>query len=209
MINSQLSGSALTPDQKLLIMIHGRGEAASDILSLASELYLLDFTLIEPQAVSNSWYPKSFLSPRINNEPNLSASLLQIKDVVDELKREGLPTAQIYFLGFSQGACLMLDFAASNAERFGGIVAFTGGVIGQSVDHRLYHGDFKNTPVVIASSDPDEHVPVNRVRETTNLYENMGADVTEILYKNMGHTISDAEIYQVNKIIFGKPKAAE
>jgi len=169
MINSQLSGSALTPDQKLLIMIHGRGEAASDILSLASELYLLDFTLIEPQAVSNSWYPKSFLSPRINNEPNLSASLLQIQDVVDELKREGVASAQIFFLGFSQGACLMLDFAASNAERFGGIVAFTGRVIGQSVDHRLYHGAFKGTPIVIASSYPNQHVPVNRVRETTKL----------------------------------------
>ena len=104
MKNSQISGNTLTPDQKVLIMIHGRGGSASDILSLASELHLPDFNLIAPQAVSNSWYPKSFLSPRINNKPNLSASLLKIQDVMDELKREGLAFAQIFFLVFSQGA---------------------------------------------------------------------------------------------------------
>lgn len=119
-----------------------------------------------------------------------------------DLEKEGFSKEQIYFLGFSQGACLALEFAASQAARYGGVVAFTGGVIGDQVDHRNYHGDFDGTPIFIGSSDPDFHVPVSRVKESTALLEEMGANVTEIIYENMGHTISRAEIAQVNKLIF-------
>lgn len=197
------AGKKLSQAKKVLIMIHGRGGSANDILSLATDLHVADFALLAPQAEGNSWYPNSFLSPREDNEPSLSSSLSFLKVIVADLESQGFSKSQIYLLGFSQGACLALDFAASDASRYGGIVAFTGGVIGDHIDHRNYHGDFDGTPVFIGSSDPDFHVPVTRVNDTTALYEGMGANVTEIIYENMGHTISHSEIVQVNKLIFG------
>ena len=196
------SGKPLKEAEKVLIMIHGRGASPQDILSLAPSLHVSEFALIAPSAKGNAWYPNSFLAPRTENEPFLSNSLKQLATLVAELEAQGFTKSQIYLLGFSQGACLALEFAASAATRFGGIVAFTGGVIGDHLDHRNYHGDFDGTPVFIGSSDPDFHVPVARVQETTALYESMGAAVTEIIYQNMGHTITQAEINQVNKLIF-------
>jgi phospholipase/carboxylesterase len=196
------SGISLDKAEKILIMIHGRGGSAADILSLAANLNTASFALIAPQAKGNSWYPQSFLAPRDENEPSLSLSLGILKDIVEQLEKQAFSKSQIYLLGFSQGACLALEFAASHAARYGGVVAFTGGLIGDHIDHRNYHGDFDGTPVFIGSSDPDFHVPVSRVKESTALLENMGARVTEIIYENMGHTISQSEITQVNKLIF-------
>jgi len=196
------AGKSLDQAKKVLIMIHGRGGTAMDILSMAEYLNVSEFALVAPQATNNTWYPQSFLVPRSANEPSLSNALNTIKDTVADLEKEGFSKEQIYFLGFSQGACLTLDYVAGNAARYGGVVAFTGGLIGEEVDHRIYHGDFDGTPIFIGSSDPDMHVPVSRVKESTTLLEAMGAQVTEIIYENMGHTISHSEIEQVNKLIF-------
>jgi phospholipase/carboxylesterase len=196
------AGKSLDQAEKVLIMIHGRGGTAQDILSMSEYLNVSNFALVAPQAENNTWYPQSFLAPRANNEPSLSNALKTINDTVLDLEKEGFSKEQIYFLGFSQGACLTLDYVAANAGRYGGVVAFTGGLIGEQVDHRNYHGDFDGTPIFIGSSDPDMHVPVSRVKESTVLLEGMGAQVTEIIYQNMGHTISQAEISQVNKLIF-------
>jgi len=196
------AGKSLDQAEKVLIMIHGRGGTAQDILSMAEYLNVSGFALVAPQATNNTWYPQSFLAPRAANEPSLSNALSTIKETVLNLEKEGFTKEQIYFLGFSQGACLTLDFVASNAARYGGVVAFTGGLIGEELDHRNYHGDFDGTPIFIGSSDPDMHVPVSRVKESTVLLEGMGAEVTEIIYQNMGHTISHSEIEQVNKLIF-------
>jgi len=196
------AGKSLDQAEKVLIMIHGRGGTAEDILSMAEYLNVSGFALVAPQATNNTWYPQSFLAPRAANEPSLSNALNTIKETVLNLEKEGFSKEQIYFLGFSQGACLTLDYVAGNAARYGGVVAFTGGLIGEKVDHRNYHGDFDGTPIFIGSSDPDMHVPVSRVKESTTLLEDMGARVTEIIYENMGHTISHSEIAQVNKLIF-------
>jgi phospholipase/carboxylesterase len=196
------AGKSFDQAEKVLIMIHGRGGTAEDILSMARYLNVSEFALVAPQVAGNTWYPQSFLAPREYNEPSLSNALNTIKKTVLELEKEGFSKEQIYFLGFSQGACLTLDFVAANAARYGGVVAFTGGLIGEALDHRNYHGDFDGTPIFIGCSDPDIHVPVSRVKESTVLLEEMGAQVTEIIYENMGHTISQAEIDQVNKLIF-------
>lgn len=196
------AGKSFDQAEKVLIMIHGRGGTAQDILSMAEYLNVSNFALVAPQADNNTWYPQSFLAPRAANEPSLSTALNTIKETVLDLEKEGFSKEQIYFLGFSQGACLTLDYVAGNAARYGGVVAFTGGLIGEAVDHRNYHGDFDGTPIFIGSSDPDMHVPVSRVKESTALLEGMGAQVTEIIYENRGHTISQAEITQVNKLIF-------
>lgn len=196
------AGKSLEVAEKVLILIHGRGATAADILTLAPSLKVGDFALIAPQVRGNSWYPHSFLASREENEPSLSTALASLKNIVHLLAEKGFSKEQIYFLGFSQGACLTLDFVAANAARYGGVVAFTGGLIGAYVDHRHYHGTFDGTPIFIGSSDPDPHVPVSRVKESTVVLEEMGANVTEIIYENMGHTISHAEIAQVNKLIF-------
>ena len=196
------SGREITADRKVLIMLHGRGGSAEDILSIAQYLDVHDFSLLAPQATNNTWYPYSFLAPPSQNEPGLSSALNVLSDMVKDLEGKGVPTGNIYFLGFSQGACLTLEFVTRNATRYGGVAAFTGGLIGDKIYPDNYKGDFKGTPVFIGTSDPDPHVPVERVYATTNILKNMNADVTEKVYNNMGHTINQDELEQANKLVF-------
>jgi phospholipase/carboxylesterase len=195
-------GKDLTKESKVLILIHGRGGSAEDILSLASYLNVADFTLMAPQATNNTWYPYSFLVPPVQNEPWLSSALNLLKEIIDDIVAKGISHNKIYFAGFSQGACLTLEFVTRNANQYGGVVAFTGGLIGDSLNMENYKGDFKHTPVFIGTSDPDPHVPVERVNDTTEILKNMNASVTTKVYKNMGHTISQDEIEQANEIVF-------
>ena len=200
--NSITAGKELTKNGKVLIMVHGRGGSAEDIISLSSYLEVKEFTVIAPQATNNSWYPYSFLELPSRNEPWLSSALDVLKDIVDDLKSKGIPVTNIYFLGFSQGACLTLEFVARNASRYGGVVAFTGGLIGDKIYKDNYRGDFENTPMFIGTSNPDPHVPIERVYATSNILKQMNASVTEKVYDNMGHTINQDEMEVANKIIF-------
>ena len=198
------AGKALDKADKVLIMLHGRGANAEDILSLSSHLHVNDYALIAPQATNNSWYPFSFLMPPSQNEPWLSSALTLIKDIVIDLNNQGFGSEDIHFMGFSQGACLTLEFVARNAMKYGGIAAFTGGLIGDKIYSDNYAGDFHGAPVFIGSSNPDHHVPVERVYATANILKNMNAEVTEKVYLNMGHTINQDEIENANKLIFDR-----
>jgi phospholipase/carboxylesterase len=200
--NIRTGGKELTPTSKVLIMLHGRGGSADDILSLSSYLHVSDFTLLAPQATNNTWYPYSFLVPPPQNEPWLSSSLHLLKEILNDLHKKGITDENIYFTGFSQGACLTLEFVTRNASRYGGIAAFTGGLIGDKIYHENYQGDFQNTPVFIGSSEPDPHIPVERIHATTNILKRMNAMVTEKIYPNMGHTINQDEIEQANQLVF-------
>jgi len=185
-------------------MIHGRGASAEDILSLADHFEVNDFALIAPQATNHTWYPYSFLAPPSENEPWLSAALSLLKDIMNDLKAKDVRSENIFFLGFSQGACLTLEFVTRNAEKYGGVAAFTGGLIGDKIYPENYAGDFSGTPVFIGTSDPDPHVPLERVNESAEILEKMNALVTKKIYKNMGHTINQDELSTVNKMIFTK-----
>ena len=196
-------GAPLSATGKVLVMIHGRGGSADDILSLAAHLHVKGYTLIAPQATGNSWYPYAFLAPTSQNEPYLGSALQMIGDIVKDLNAQGVPNENIYFLGFSQGACLTLEFTTRNATRWGGIAAFTGGLIGDKVNPATYaQGDFAGTPIFIGSSDPDMHVPVARVQESTKLLQEKHANVYTKIYPHMGHTISQDELDVVNEVIF-------
>ena len=201
----KFGGRELTKDSKVLIMIHGRGGSAEDILSLAQYLDVQDFTLVAPQATDHTWYPYSFHAPPAQNEPWLSSALQILKETVNDLQSKGIPVSNIYFMGFSQGACLTLEFVTRNAARYGGVVAFTGGLIGDKIYPQHYKGDFENTPIFIGTSNPDPHVPVERVYATTNILKDMHAVVTEKVYAGMGHTINQDEIDQANKLVFNDP----
>jgi phospholipase/carboxylesterase len=197
-----LAGKNITEATKALVMVHGRGAFAEDILSLAGYFNLKDFALVAPQATNNTWYPYSFLAPPEQNEPWLSSALNILSGIVSDINTAGIASENIYFLGFSQGACLTLEFVTRNAKKYGGVVAFTGGLIGDKIYSENYNGDFLNTPVFIGSSDPDPHVPVKRVQATSVILKNMHADLTVKIYPGMGHTINKDEIDQVNSLIF-------
>jgi len=196
------TGTPLGESRKALIMLHGRGASAADILSLAQYLNIDGYSVLAPQAGNHTWYPFSFLSPIERNEPSLSSALTLMGDIVNDLIAGGVDRQDIYFLGFSQGACLALEFAARHAAKYGGIAALTGGLIGERINTQHYSGDFLQTPVFLGTSDPDPHVPVERVYATSNIFKNMNAAVTEKIYANLGHRINEDEIAQLNRLIF-------
>ncbi len=202
MSNNIYQSGNLDNPTKALIMIHGRGGTAKDIMGLAEYLNVSDYLLIGPEASQNTWYPNSFIAPISSNQPKLNQALELINQAVELAKEKGIQPENIYFLGFSQGACLTLEYTSRNAQNYGGIVAFTGGLIGEELIRDHYKGDFENTPVFIGTSDPDFHVPVERVQETTKLMREFGAQVEEKIYPNMGHTITQEEIRIVNETIF-------
>lgn len=199
--NIVTAGKKLSEANKALVMVHGRGASAADILSLANHLDVKDFALVAPQATNHTWYPYSFIAPPKQNEPWLSSALDTLKAATDDIINQGIKAEDIYLLGFSQGACLTLEFAARHAQRWGGVIAFTGGLIGDKIDRSNYTGNFNETPVFIGSSNPDMHVPVERVYATTNILKEMGANVTEKVYAGMGHTIIEDEIVQANLVL--------
>lgn len=196
------AGLPLEETKKVLIMVHGRGASADDIITLGEHLNVDDFTLLAPQATNHTWYPYSFMANPANNEPWLSSALSLLKEIKEDLNKKRIESKNIYFLGFSQGACLTLEFVTRNAERYGGVAAFTGGLIGDKLETSNYKGDFAGTPFFIGSSNPDPHVPVDRVNTSAALIEAMNGNVTKKIYNGMGHTISKDEIDTVNRIIF-------
>lgn len=196
--NILAAGTPIDQAEKAMIFIHGRGGDARGILEIAGTLNVEGFALLAPQATGNTWYPYSFLSPVEMNEPWLSSAITTVHELIDEIVEAGIKTENIYLLGFSQGACLTLESAARKAQRYGGLIAFTGGLIGEEIDRSNYQGDFGGTPVFIGSGDPDPHIPVSRVKESNLVLTEMGAKVTEKIYTGIPHTIIQDEIDWVN-----------
>lgn len=196
------TGVPLQDAEKALIMIHGRGGSATDILSIASHLQVADYALLAPQATAHSWYPHSFIAPVEDNEPSLSSALAVIGKTVEKAMDAGIKTEHIYFFGFSQGACLSLEFLARNARAYGGAVAIIGGLIGEEINRTNYGGNFHKTPIFIGTSNPDFHVPIQRVYATESILKEMDADVTIKVYDNFGHTIHPEEVEWANRLVF-------
>lgn len=195
------AGSPLGQAKAAMILIHGRGAPAEDILGLAGELDRPDLAYLAPQAQGYTWYPYSFMAPMEQNEPGLSSGLALIGDLLERLEQAGIPPERTILLGFSQGACLSLEYAARNARRFGGVVALSGGLIGPPGTPREYSGTLDGTPVFLGCSDRDPHIPLVRVQESTQVLERMGATVTEKIYPGMGHTVNEDEIEHVRAML--------
>lgn len=194
-------GAEIKKASNALLALHGRGGSAFDILRLAHEFCDDTFYLAAPQAVNNSWYPYSFMAEEKTNEPWLTSAVENVKKLIDETSKY-IPKSQIYIMGFSQGACLALEVSARYADKYGGVIAFTGGLIGQTLNEKKYRGDFKKTKVFIGNSDIDPHVPLSRSEESKKIMEKLGADVTLKVYAGMAHTINEDEISWVKKNIF-------
>ncbi len=188
------AGTPLENALAAMILLHGRGATAEDILTLADELAVPGFVYLAPQAAGNTWYPNSFLAPIASNEPGIRSGLTAIAAILAQVEAAGIPNERTMLGGFSQGACLSLEFAARNARRFGGVVGLSGGLIGPNETPRNYTGTFNETPVFLGCSDMDPHIPKERVEESAAVFERMEAAVTIWLYPHMGHLVNQDEI---------------
>jgi len=184
-----------------IICIHGRGASAEDILTVADELELDDVAYLAPQAAGNTWYPYSFLAALNDNQPGLNSALGVVASIVDDLGAQQIAAERVAVLGFSQGACLSLEYAARHARRYAAVIAFSGGLIGPPGAPREYTGSLDGTPLFIGCSDVDPHIPVERVRESAVVFRGLSAKVDERIYPRMGHTINGDEISRVRRLL--------
>lgn len=187
--------------RRTLLCLHGRGASAADILRLAAELRLDDVACLAPQAAGRTWYPYTFLAPLEQNEPWLGSALGVVSSVLDRLAAEGVTPDRVALMGFSQGACLSLEYVARHARRYAAVIGLSGGLIGPPGTPRQYAGSLDGTPVFIGCSDVDAHIPLERVQETADVLHHMGAAVDERIYPGMGHTVNRDEIDAVRAIL--------
>ena len=190
------------------ILLHCRGASARDILALANELSPTDVAYVAPQAARSTWYPYSFLAPIDQNEPWLGSALRLIAGLVEGFAGQGIPAERLAVIGFSQGACLALEFAARHPRRYAAVIAFTGGLIGPPGTSFDHSGDLAGTPVFVGSSDVDPHVPLERVQETTTVLRRMGGRVDERIYPGMGHTINVDELRAADALLTAGTKGS-
>jgi predicted esterase len=184
-----------------VIMIHGRGGSAEDILSLSAQLEIDGAAYLAPQAAGHTWYPLSFLAPIARNEPGISSGMRVIEGLIDEVGRAGLPPDRVVLIGFSQGACLALEFAARHAQRYALVAGLSGGLIGPPGTPRAYEGSMKHTPVFLGCSDVDPHIPVERVHETGAVFRALDAAVHEHIYPDMDHTVTAEELHALRRLL--------
>jgi predicted esterase len=196
------AGEPLGKARAAMILAHGRGATAEDIMTIAAELQHPGFAYLAPQAAGNAWYPNPFTAPLESNEPYLSSALGVLESVLARVEAS-VPAERVILLGFSQGACLTLEFAARHARKFGGVVGLSGGLIGPDATPRDYPHDFEGTPVFLGCSDVDPHIQKHRVLEAAEVFKRMGAQVTARLYPGMGHTVNQDEIDAVREIVAG------
>jgi predicted esterase len=197
------AGAPLYQARAAMILIHGRGATAESILDLAAAVDRPGFAYLAPQAAGNTWYPNSFLAPIPSNEPGLSSGLAVIAGLLAHVAAAGLPPEHTILLGFSQGACLTLEYVARHARRYGGVAGLSGGLIGPDGTPRDYAGSLAGTPIFLGCSDVDFHIPRERVEESAVVLRRLGGDVTMRLYPNMGHTVNADELAAVRALMTG------
>jgi predicted esterase len=194
-------GAALDEALGAVILLHGRGATAENILGLTQHFARPELAYLAPQATGNTWYPYSFLAPLEENEPGLSSALRVIGSLVADLAMQGIPAERVVLLGFSQGACLALEFAARNARRYGGVIGLSGGLIGPPGTPRDYNGSLDATPVLLGCGDMDSHIPLERVVETADVLRRLRGNVTQRTYHGMGHGIHEDELLFVKQLL--------
>ena len=195
------AGAALEGAAGAVVMVHGRGATPESILTLVPALDRPAFAYLAPGAAGGAWYPNRFTAPIASNEPGISSGMQAIADVLARVEAAGIPPERTVLLGFSQGACLALEFAARHARRYGGVAALSGGLIGPDGTPRDYAGSLDGTPVFLGCSDVDFHIPKERVQDSARVIGQLGGEVTLRLYRGMGHTVNDDEVAHVRAIL--------
>lgn len=193
------TGTPLPNATSAMIMIHGRGGDAQDILAMTTHFTTPNIAYFAPQAQNFTWYPNRFIAPRASNEPFLSSALKTIADLITHITQGGVPTEKIMLVGFSQGACLASEFVARNPKRYGALFALSGGLIGAEGELVGYDGNLSNTPAFLGCSDVDDHIPVGRIHQSADIFTSLGATVTKRIYVGMGHIVNQDEIDFINQ----------
>jgi predicted esterase len=188
------AGAPLEEARAAMIMLHGRGADAESILAFAAEFKQTSLAYLAPQAAQHTWYPNRFIAPIASNEPWFSSAVEKISSLLEHIHTVGLPPAQTFLLGFSQGACLALEYAARHPQRYAGVFALSGALIENGDKPRMYAGTLAGTPVFLGCSDVDAHIPADRVTRSAEILRGLDADVTLRLYPGLGHTVNDDEI---------------
>lgn len=195
------TGAQVNAAAAAMIMVHGRGASAQDILSLAQELDAPRVAFLAPQAANYTWYPNRFIAPVASNEPWLSSALQVLDELVASLVATGIAHERIFLLGFSQGGCLATEYAARNPRRYAGVIGLSAGLIENGDQPRSYSGSLAGTPVLLGCSDVDSHIPVERVERTAQLFTQLGAAVDLRIYAGMGHTVNQDEIEAIQRLL--------
>jgi phospholipase/carboxylesterase len=199
-----VAGTPLEQASYALVLTHGRGGSAEGMLPIARAAKATDAALVAPVAVGNSWYPKRFLDPREQNEPWLSSALASVGAAVEQVRSAGIPSERIILVGFSQGACLTLEYATIAARanvRFGGVAALAGGLIGDPLVPRRDHGSLGGTPVLLACGNADAHIPEAIVRSSADVFRALGATVDLRIYEGIGHDIVGDQIDALTEMV--------
>ena len=168
-------GAALDEADAALVLVHGRGGDAAGMLDLARALAGRRIVCLAPQAAGQVWYPRRFLEPVAVNEPDLSSALAVLDDLIERLAARLTPL-RVALLGFSQGACLAAECVRRRGQPLGGLIAFSGGLIGEAPGVAV--GDLDRMPALFGCSEHDPHIPASRVRESAAVLSGMGAEVT-------------------------------
>lgn len=195
------AGAALEEALAAAILLHGRGASARGMLDIADEFSIPEVAYCAPQAALRSWYPQSFTAPIEENEPELSSALEVVGELIDRMSVAGIGPERTVVLGFSQGACLATEFAARTPRRYGGIVGFSGGLIGPDKNNFNYEGSLDGTPIFLGCSDRDPYIPLDRVHATADVLDEMEADVTTRIYEGMGHTVNEDELENARRLL--------
>ena len=195
------AGAPLAEARAAVVALHGRGAGAADILGLSQAMARPDTTWLAPEAAGRAWYPNPFMTPVAGNEPYLSSALGVVAALLAHLADAGIPAERVVLLGFSQGACLASEFAARNPRRYGGLIVFSGGLIGEAVDPAAYTGSLAGTPAFVGCSDVDPYIPLPRVRESVAVLRALGAEVTERVYPRAGHAVLADEVDEARRIL--------
>lgn len=196
------AGAPIQSAKAAVVLLHGRGATVDSMLSLVDDLAQPETIYAAPQAHGQTWYPNSFLAPLEENDPHLSSALHAVSEVLAAHEEGGIPPEKTILLGFSQGACLALEYVARHPRRYGGVVALSGGLLGsgekdgEPPENKTfdYDGSLDGTPIFIGCSDRDPYVPLRRIDQTVEAMEQHGGTVTKRIYEGMGHTINTDDI---------------
>lgn len=208
-------GAPLARAKLAMILVHGRGGTPEDILGLADHLALPDIACLAPAAAGGSWWPQSFLAPLAENEPDLSSGLRVIEGLAASLADQGFGPDRVVVLGFSQGACLALEYAARSGLPHRAVVGLSGGLVGTddapgAADPALYghrpkrfdyEGRLAGTPVLLGCHERDPHIPLARVRRSVDIFEGMGAEVETRIHPGAGHGIVAEDVAALRAIL--------
>lgn len=198
-----VAGPSADEAETAVLLCHGRGGSAEDMLALRDELRVPGVLFVAPQAAGSTWYPLPFLSPLEDNEPHMSSALDLIDAVVTELDRRGIPPERLLILGFSQGGCLVLEYVAQNARRYGAVAGLSAALPGSEERQWEFSGSLEGTPVLLGCGDPDPHIPRGRLEASARALRDLGGDVDLRVYHDLGHSINRDEIEGVQDLLDG------